>query len=365
MVANSADGKPHPASSVLKLRGSRAAAGGHRAARRRRRPAVARRPAPTTAPTSPTWARRAAPQLPELPQGLDLRRLQRGAAHHHRRHDPGVVRSAVDFTYDERAGRPPRGRPRPAGQGLLRRRAAPRRSSTADPGFDEKTWSPAGRDGRARACRSPRRTAAWAPARSRSAIVAEEIGRVLAPEPFIETRRAGRRPGRRRRHRRAAGRGPRRASPRAARSLAFAHAEPGTRWTPTAAGGHRHRRAATAGRCPASRSRSPSGARADLLVVSAARPTAAPGCSWSRATPSGLTRTGYRTHDGGRAARVAFDGTPADAARRAATPTDRRHRPGAGRGPHRLRPTRRSARWTPRCGRPRSTSRPASSSASR
>ena len=34
----------------------------------------------------------ARPDLPELPQGFHLRRIERGAAHHHRLHDPRIVR---------------------------------------------------------------------------------------------------------------------------------------------------------------------------------------------------------------------------------------------------------------------------------
>ena len=68
-----------------------AAAGGHRADGRHRRPAVAglvRR----RGLRRPRLGTRRDAALPELPQGLHLRRLQRGAAHHHRRLDPGVVR---------------------------------------------------------------------------------------------------------------------------------------------------------------------------------------------------------------------------------------------------------------------------------
>ena len=91
VVANSADGKPHPASSVLKLRGSEL------------QQAATELVVDIAGPLSlasfadegsdvPDWARRRDAALPELPQGLHLRRLQRGAAHHHRRLDPGVVR---------------------------------------------------------------------------------------------------------------------------------------------------------------------------------------------------------------------------------------------------------------------------------
>ena len=91
MVANSADGKPHPASSVLKLRGSEL------------QQAATELLVDIAGPLSlasfadegsdvPDWARVTDAALPELPQGLHLRGLQRGAAHHHRRLDPGVVR---------------------------------------------------------------------------------------------------------------------------------------------------------------------------------------------------------------------------------------------------------------------------------
>src|SRR5215217_5901893 len=75
-----------------------AAAGGHRAGRRHRRPALGGLLRRGGLGRARLGARRDA-ALPELPQGLHLRRLQRGAAHHHRRLDPGVVRE-VNFDYD-------------------------------------------------------------------------------------------------------------------------------------------------------------------------------------------------------------------------------------------------------------------------
>ena len=54
----------------------------------------------------------------------------------------------------------------------------------------------------------------------------------------------------------------------------------------------------------------PSGARADLLVVSAVV-DGGTGLFLVQGDAEGLTRTGYRTHDGTRAAHVRFDGTPA------------------------------------------------------
>jgi hypothetical protein len=55
----------------------------------------------------------------------------------------------------------------------------------------------------------------------------------------------------------------------------------------------------------------PHGARADLLVVSAVV-DGTTRLFLVRDDATGLTRVGYRTHDGGRAAKVAFDGTPAE-----------------------------------------------------
>jgi len=55
----------------------------------------------------------------------------------------------------------------------------------------------------------------------------------------------------------------------------------------------------------------PHGARADRLVVSALLPEGGTGLFLVSADATGLTRTGYATYDGGRAARIGFDGTAA------------------------------------------------------
>jgi alkylation response protein AidB-like acyl-CoA dehydrogenase len=55
----------------------------------------------------------------------------------------------------------------------------------------------------------------------------------------------------------------------------------------------------------------PHGARADRFVVSAALPDGGTGLFLVAGDADGLTREGYATHDGGRAARVALEGTPA------------------------------------------------------
>ncbi len=91
VAADSSGGKQNPASSVLKLRGSEL------------QQAATELMVDIAGPLSvASFARRGLRRprlgtggdaaLPELPQGLHLRRLQRGAAHHHRRLDPGVVR---------------------------------------------------------------------------------------------------------------------------------------------------------------------------------------------------------------------------------------------------------------------------------
>ena len=91
VVANSADGKPHPASSVLKLKGTELQQAVSELAvdlagplvagiRRRRRFGHPR-----------LGARRDA-ELPQPPQGVDLRRVQRDPAPDHRRHHPGTLR---------------------------------------------------------------------------------------------------------------------------------------------------------------------------------------------------------------------------------------------------------------------------------
>ncbi len=93
VAGDEADGKPNPASSILKLRGTQLqqavtdllveVAGPDAlpfdARRHRRLPRLGA-------------ARRAA--LPQLPQDLDLRRQQRGAAHHHRLDHPRTVTMA-------------------------------------------------------------------------------------------------------------------------------------------------------------------------------------------------------------------------------------------------------------------------------
>jgi alkylation response protein AidB-like acyl-CoA dehydrogenase len=212
----------------------------------------------------------------------------------------------VDFSYDDEQTAL-----REAVSGLLARAygGEQRREVIAtDPGFDEKTWARLAEMGILGLPFAEEDGGAGA-GPVEVAIVAEEIGKVLAPEPFVEAvvlagglvsavGTAGQR---------SAVLGP---LAEGAVVPAFAHAEPGTRWTPAASGA----RATVDGgawRLSGVKEPVPNGARADVLVVSAV----AGGKTLLflvRGDADGLTRTGYRTHDGGRAAKVAFDGTPAE-----------------------------------------------------
>jgi alkylation response protein AidB-like acyl-CoA dehydrogenase len=92
--------------------------------------------------------------------------------------------------------------------------------------------------------------------------------------------------------------------------LAFAHAEPGRRWSADAT-------AVTASRSgdgwTLTGVKEPvlHGERADLLVVTAALPESGTGLFLVSPDVTGVSREGYPTHDGGRAARVGFESTPA------------------------------------------------------
>src|SRR5690348_3507959 len=141
------------------------------------------------------------------------------------------------------------------------------------------------------------------------AIVAEEIGRVLAPEPFVEAVvLAGGLID-------AVGTDAQRGellSGLAEGTLlpAFAHQEIGSRWSPAA----RAVQATTEGdswRLTGVKEPVLNGARADVLVVTA-EVGGATQVFVVRGDADGLIRTGYRTHDGGRAAKVEFSNTPAE-----------------------------------------------------
>jgi alkylation response protein AidB-like acyl-CoA dehydrogenase len=216
----------------------------------------------------------------------------------------------VEFSYDDEQVAL-----REAVAGLLARAYGGdlRREVTAtEPGFDEKTW---GRLAEMGVLGLPFAEAdgGMGAGPVEVSIVAEEIGRVLAPEPFVEAvvLAGGLVADLGTDAQRSEVLG---AVAEGALIPAFAHTEPGSRWEPSA-------RAVTATedggswRLSGVKEPVPNGARADVLVVSAV--TSAPGVDGAtrlflvQGDAEGLTRTGYRNHDGTRSAKVQFSGTPA------------------------------------------------------
>ncbi|HJX44537.1 MAG TPA: acyl-CoA dehydrogenase family protein [Geodermatophilus sp.] len=213
----------------------------------------------------------------------------------------------MDFTYDSEQSDL-----REAVRGLLQRAYSDperrRQVVGADPGFDEKTWAQLAEMG-VLGLPFAEEHGGMGAGPVEVGIVAEEMGRVLAPEPFVDSvvLAGGLVAAVGTDAQRTAVLGP---LSEGASVLAFAHAEPAARWSPAAA-------AVTATRdgdgwaLTGVKEPVPNGARADVLVVSALVDGATalflvPGDA------AGLTRTGYRTHDGGRAANVTLDGTPAE-----------------------------------------------------
>jgi len=200
---------------------------------------------------------------------------------------------------------------REAVRGLLARAysdSEQRRTVTkTDPGFDEKTWARLAEMGLL-GLPFAEEDGGMGAGPVEVAIVAEEIGRVLAPEPFIETVvLAGGLIA-------AVGTAEQRGEllggiSEGATIAVLAHAEPGTRWATTAEG-VTATQSGDGWTLSGAKEPVPSGARADVLVVSAVV-DGGTGLFLVQGDASGLTRTGYRTHDGTRAANIRFDGTPA------------------------------------------------------
>ncbi|WP_448618743.1 acyl-CoA dehydrogenase family protein [Geodermatophilus sp. URMC 65] len=213
----------------------------------------------------------------------------------------------MDFTFDSEQNDL-----REAVRGLLERAYGDgeqrRRVTGTDPGFDEKTWSRLAEMGLLGLPFAEEHGGMGA-GPIEVAIVAEEIGRVLAPEPFVEAVvLAGGLVA-------AVGTDAQKGEilggiAEGTTLAAAAHAEPGTRWSPAA-------EAVTASQDGDSWTltgvKEPvlNGARADVLVVSAVV-DGGTALFLVRGDAAGLTRSGYRTHDGGRAANVRFEGTPAE-----------------------------------------------------
>ncbi|MGY1734501.1 acyl-CoA dehydrogenase family protein [Geodermatophilus sp. SYSU D00684] len=177
-----------------------------------------------------------------------------------------------------------------------------------DPGFDEKTWAQLAEMG-VLGLPFAEEDGGMGAGPIEVALVAEEIGRVLAPEPFVEAvvLAGGLVAAVGTAEQRAAVLGP---LSEGASVLAFAHAEPGTRWSPAAAAVTATQDGGT-WRLTGVKEPVPSGARADVLVVSAVT-DGGTALFLVQGDAEGLTRTGYRTHDGTRAANVTLDGTPAE-----------------------------------------------------
>ncbi|MDT0275358.1 acyl-CoA dehydrogenase family protein [Blastococcus goldschmidtiae] len=183
-----------------------------------------------------------------------------------------------------------------------------RKVTKTDPGFDEKVWTQLAEMGLLGLPFAEEHGGMGA-GPVEVAIVAEEIGRVLAPEPFIEAvvlaggliSSVGS----------DAQKGELLEAIAGGSSLpTFAHAEIGARWTPTASA-VTATQAGDAWTLSGVKEPVPHGARADVLVVSAALPGGGTGLFVVQGDATGLSRTGYRNHDGTRSANVRFEGTPA------------------------------------------------------
>ena len=207
----------------------------------------------------------------------------------------------MDFTYDEEQQAL-----REAVRGLARKAYADfeerRRAVADDPGYSEKVWQQLAEMG-VLGLPFAEEYGGMGAGAIEVGIVAQELGRVLAPEPFLTSVvLAGGLVA-------AAGSEEQKTELLGGLSsgelvLAFAHAEPGARWTASASG-------VTASGGTLSGVKEPviQGARADVLIVSAALEGG--GTGLFVVDPADLTREAYATHDGGRAARITFDGTAA------------------------------------------------------
>jgi alkylation response protein AidB-like acyl-CoA dehydrogenase len=212
----------------------------------------------------------------------------------------------MDFTYDDEQQAL-----REAVRGLLTKQYGDyevrRRTCTTDPGFDEDLW---GRLAEMGVLGLPfaESDGGVGAGPVEIGVVCRELGRVLAPEPYLTgVVLAGGLVS-------ASGTAEQRADVLGAvaageRVLAFAHDEPGgPRWSSQAPGTTATRDGdgwtLTGTKDPVLH-----GARADLLVVSAGLPDG--GTGLFLVDGDAADRTGYPTYDGGRAARVVLDATPA------------------------------------------------------
>ena len=182
-----------------------------------------------------------------------------------------------------------------------------RTTVAADPGYDEKTWRRLAELG-VLGLPFAEEHGGMGAGPVEVSVVCEEIGRVLAPEPFLAAVvLAGGLVE-------AAGTDEQRTEVLTALAdgdlvPAFAHLEPGGRWS-TSAGAVTATPAGDGWTLDGVKEPVPHGATADLLVVSAALPDGGTGLFLVDPSAPGVTRDGYVTHDGGRAARVALASAP-------------------------------------------------------
>lgn len=211
----------------------------------------------------------------------------------------------MDFTYDDEQQAL-----REAVRGLVGKAYGDfenrRRAVADDPGFSESVWQQLAEMG-VLGLPFEERYGGMGAGAIEVGIVAQELGRVVAPEPFLTSVvLAGGLVAE-------AGSEEQKAELLGGLSsgdlvLAFAHAEPGSRWAPTAEA-VRAEQAGSGWTLSGVKEPVLHGARADVLVVSAALPDGGTGLFVMRG--NAVVRDGYRTHDGGRAARIVLDATAA------------------------------------------------------
>ncbi|WP_137294107.1 acyl-CoA dehydrogenase family protein [Nocardioides dongxiaopingii] len=211
----------------------------------------------------------------------------------------------MDFTYDDEQTAL-----RDAVRGLVGKAYADyeqrRRATKEDPGFDEKLWTQMAEMGLLGLPFTEDDGGVGA-GPVEIGIVCRELGRVLAPEPYLSSVvLAGGLVS-------AVGTPEQRQELLGALSggesvLAFAHDEPGHRWSAEA-----HDVTADAsGALTGTKDGVLHGARADVLVVSAVLPDGGTGLFLVTGDAlASVERSGYPTFDGGRAARITFDATAA------------------------------------------------------
>lgn len=211
----------------------------------------------------------------------------------------------MDFSYDDEQTAL-----RDAVRGLVGKAYADwekrRQVAKDDPGFDEKLWTQMAEMGLLGLPFSEDDGGVGA-GPVEIGIVCRELGRVLAPEPYLSSVvYAGGLVS-------AVGTPEQRQELLGALAggesvLAFAHDEPGHRWGPEA---HDVKATLTGDGATLTGVKDGvlHGARADVLVVSAVLPDG--GTGLFLVTDGGGERTGFSTYDGGRAARVTFSDTPA------------------------------------------------------